>query len=78
MALGDLTSIEKRNGYSANIQLGKDVGTQTELISKSTNTIIVSQESIRYGIDNLFYSIAELNEGIQGLKAAFEFDLSEV
>lgn len=97
MAFGNLTPIEKRNEYYATIQLGKDVKTQTELIShstkamiatqiNSTNAIIASrkyiqegmQGDIQEGIDNLSYSVAEVSEGMQGLKAAFEFGISEV
>lgn len=89
MAFGDLTPVERKNKYYAAVQLGKDVKTQTELISHSTkaliatqiastNAIIASQEFVREGIDNLSYGIAEVSEGIQGLKAAFEFGISEV
>lgn len=91
MAFGNLTPIEKRNEYYATIQLGKDVKTQTEIIRQSTkamivnkthslNEIIASQEGIQEegGFDKLSYSVEEVSEGIQGLKAAFEFGISEV
>lgn len=89
MAFGDLTPVERKNKYYAAVQLGKDVKTQAELISHSTkeliatqiastNAIIASQEFVREGIDNLSYGIAEVSEGIHGLKAAFEFGISEV
>ena len=91
MAFGNLTPIEKRNEYYATIQLGKDVKTQTEIIRQSTkamivnkthslNEIIASQEGIQEegGFDKLSYGVEEVSEGIQGLKAAFEFGISEV
>ena len=89
MALGDFTPIERRNEYYATIQLGKDVKTQTELISQSTNAmiatqiassnaIIASQERIKEGIDEISYGIDRVEQGIYGLQAAFEWGISEV
>ena len=89
MGLTDLTTWEKRQEYYTTIQLGKDVRTQTQVVSNatrtmltaqaaSTNAIIASQESIREGIEDLAYGIDEVREGIYGLKAAFEFGISEV
>lgn len=85
----DLAPIAKKNKFYLNIRLGKDLATQTELISQSTkaliasqlaspNAIIASQEGIIEEIGNLSNSKAEVSEGIQGLKAAFEFGISEV
>lgn len=89
MAIGDLTSYERRREWYSNIQLGRDVKTQTELLKNqaramisaqaaSTSAIIASQESIREGLDNISYGIEEVRDGIYGLKAAFEFGISEV
>ena len=80
---------ERRREYYESIQLGKDVKTQTELISKSTkamiaaqltstNALISSQERISEGIDNLSYGIDRVEQGIAGLQAAFEWGISEV
>ena len=74
--------------YSA-IQLGKDVKAQTKAISEQTealvavqiasaNEIISSQERIEEGIDKVAYEIGMVEEGISGLKAAFEWGISEV
>jgi tetratricopeptide (TPR) repeat protein len=41
----------------------------------NTNAIIASQDNLREGIDNLAYRI---EDGMEGLKAAFEFGISEV
>lgn len=89
MAFGELTQYEKRNVYYTGIQLGKDVQTQIKIISDasramlaaqamSANAIITSQERILSGIDDLAYGIDQVIEGIYGLKAAFEFGISEV
>jgi len=89
MGITDLTSWERRQEYYNTIQLGKDVRTQTQVLSNatramltaqaaSTNAIITSQERIREGIEDLAYGIDEVREGIYGLKAAFEFGISEV
>jgi tetratricopeptide (TPR) repeat protein len=87
--LGGLTPYEKRQEYYSVIQLGKDVKTQTSLLknqtnamliaqSACTNAIVASQESIRDGLNDLSYSIEEIRDGMFGLKAAFEFGISEV
>ena len=85
----ELTPWERRREWYSNIQLGHDVRTQSALISHqtkamitaqaaTTNALVLSQDRIRDGLDNLTYSIDEVEEGINGLKAAFEFGISEV
>lgn len=80
---------ERKNAYYSVIQLGKDVKTQTKTLSKqtealiatqiaSTSEIISSQERIPEGIDNVAYGVERVEEGIYGLKAAFEWGISEV
>ncbi|PIZ20093.1 MAG: hypothetical protein COY50_06590, partial [Deltaproteobacteria bacterium CG_4_10_14_0_8_um_filter_43_12] len=89
MSLGDLTPYQRQNAYYTGVKLGNDVKKQTEIISNqtkemiksqiaSTSAIIASQDRIREGIDNISYGIEDVKEGIYGLKAAFEFGISEV
>lgn len=91
MTLGgfELTPWERRREWYSNIELGKDIKTQTVLLEKQTkamvvaqaagsSTIVASQERIREGVDALAYRIDEIREGMHGLKAAFEFGISEV
>lgn len=84
-----LTPWERKNEYYSNIQIGKDVKAQTKAISKQTealvaaqnasaNEIISSQERIEEGIDRVAYGIEKVAEGMSGLKAAFEWGISEV
>ena len=85
----ELSPWERKKEYYNNIQLGKDVRSQTEAINKSTqamvaaqmvsaSAIIASQERISEGIDNLSYGIHRVERGIAGLQAAFEWGISEV
>ena len=85
----ELAPWERRNEYYSNIQLGKDVKAQTKAISEQTealvaaqiasaNEIITSQERIEEGIDKVAYGIGMVAEGMSGLKAAFEWGISEV
>lgn len=87
--LNGLAPWERKNAYYSVIQLGKDVKAQTKAISKqtkefvdvqivSTNEIISSQERISEGIDNVAYGVERVEEGMYGLKAAFEWGISEV
>ena len=80
---------ERKSAYYSVIQLGKDVKTQTKAINKqteafiatqiaSTSEIISSQERISEGIDIVAYGLENVEEGIYGLKAAFEWGISEV
>lgn len=87
MASGwELTDWEKRREWYSVIKLGKDVTSQTALLKKqskemiaaqasSANAIITSHDGLREGLDNLAYRI---EDGMDGLKAAFEFGISEV
>lgn len=85
----ELTPWERKNEYYSNIQIGKDVKAQTKAISiqtealvaaqiDSANEIISSQERIEEGIDRVAYGIGMVAEGMFGLKAAFEWGISEV
>jgi len=84
-----LTPWERRNEYYSTIQLGKDIKMQNKILSRSTRSlisaqaastskIVLSQERIREGLDDISYGIGEVKEGIEGLKSAFEFGISEV
>lgn len=92
----DLTKFDNYKRHQTIIDLGKDVQTQTNLISKQTeviinsqrsqaltnnsiaNAIISSHERMAEHIDNVRYSIEEVRDGINGLKAAFEWGLADV
>lgn len=85
----ELAPWERKNEYYSNIQIGKDVKAQTKAISEQTealvaaqiasaNEIISSQERIEEGIDRVAYGIEKVAEGMSGLKAAFEWGISEV
>lgn len=89
MSAFELTPWEKRNEYYQNVQLGKNIKKQTEVLSHQTkemlkakaelaNQIISSQQRISEGIDNVVYGLERVEEGIYGLRAAFEFGISEV
>ncbi|ETR65420.1 MAG: hypothetical protein OMM_06049 [Candidatus Magnetoglobus multicellularis str. Araruama] len=84
-----LSITEQRNDYYSNIKLGNDLNKQTQMIKNSTqqllkaqsiaaNEIVSSQNRIREGVDILSYQLGDVNNGMQGLKAAFEFGISEV
>src|SRR3990167_4978515 len=73
--------------YYSNIQLGQDVKAQTEIIKNqtqavvdaqlaSTSAVIVSHDRIEEGIDSLAYAVQDVEQGICGLKAAFEWGIS--
>ena len=87
--LNELSPWERKQEYYNTIQLGKDVRTQTGVISRSTqamiaaqmastSVIIASRERISEGIDNLAYGVERVEQGIYGLQAAFEWGISEV
>jgi len=66
----DVHEISKKlNDHTAAI-----IATQIE----STHSIISSQERISEGIDNVSYGLENIEDGIYGLKAAFEWGFSEV
>jgi len=84
--MADLTEWEKRNEYYSVITLSNDIKKQNELLKQgtreyitaqaaSTNAIITSQENILEGIQNLSYAV---ENGMAGLKASFDFGISEV
>ncbi len=86
---GSLVPWKRKSVHYSAIQLGKDVKAQTKAISEQTealvavqiasaNEIISSQERIEEGIDKVAYEIGRVEEGISGLKAAFEWGISEV
>lgn len=87
--LNELSPWERRNEYYKTIQLGKGVKEQTHAINNqtqamvasqlaSTSAIIVSQERISEGINGLVYGVDRVEQGIYGLKSAFEWGISEV
>jgi len=84
-----LSITEQRNDYYGNIKLGNDLNQQTQMIQSCTkqmikaqakvaNEIVSSQNRIKEGVDILSYQIEDVANGMQGLKAAFEFGISEV
>ncbi|OGT96853.1 MAG: hypothetical protein A2X80_12770 [Geobacteraceae bacterium GWB2_52_12] len=84
-----LTPWEVRNKYYQSIQLGADVRTQTEVISRqsqlliesqvnTSNSIILSQDKVAKGILELGYGIDSVSQGMDKLGAAFEWGISEV
>jgi len=87
--LNELAPWERKNEYYNNIQLGKDVKEQTNIINNqtkamiasqiaSTNAIIASQERVSEGIDAVVCGVDRVEQGIYELKAAFEWGISEV
>ena len=87
--MAELSPYERQNEYYSNIQLGKNVKRQTELLANqtsamiaaqaaSTNAIIASQTGIRENLKNMSYSVEDIADGMYGMKAAFEFGISEV
>ena len=49
-----------------------------EKISESINNLLYSVDDISDGTNNLYYSIDDISGGIEGLRAAFEWGISEV
>ncbi len=89
MYINELSPWERKEEYYNNIQIGKDTKTQIKAISQSSKDMIAAQrasttdlinsnERINEGIDNLSYGIEKIEDGMQGLKAAFEWGISEV
>ncbi len=85
----ELAPWEKKKGYYKSIELGKDVFVQRvdirnqirEMIASQivlTSTTITSKKIIDEKIDSLAYDIRNIGNGIFGLKAAFEWGISEV
>ncbi len=80
---------EERSQCYEKIDIGKDVKAQVRLLAEATrelllsqatlaNKVVVSHDRIIEGLDYLASGIEDIREGMNGLKAAFEFSLSEV
>jgi len=87
--LNELSPWERKQEYYHTIQLGSNVKEQTKVLNKQTkvmitsqlasaNAIIVSQERISEGIDNVACGVERVEQGIFELKSAFEWGISEV
>ncbi|MBC8549981.1 MAG: hypothetical protein H8D23_10050 [Candidatus Brocadiales bacterium] len=85
----DLVPREIKKGFYRNIELGKDVVLQRIDISNQLREMIVShvglacstdtnRGSISAGINLITYDNRDIGNGIYGLKAAFEWNISEV
>jgi tetratricopeptide (TPR) repeat protein len=87
--LNELAPWERKKEYYHHIKLGKDVNYQATNLKRAinnatkaqlsaTNTLIASQEGIAYSISELNFEINAVEQGIEGLGAAFEWGISEV
>ncbi len=87
--VNELAPWEKKKEHYRNIQLGKEVRIQkgdiksqaTEMITSqiaSTNAIIASKNITTDTINDLTYDMESIENGIYGLKAAFEWGISDV
>jgi hypothetical protein len=88
--INELAPWEKKKEHYRNIQLGKEVRIQkgdiksqaTEMITSqiaSTNAIIVSKKNIKTDtINDLTYDMESIENGIYGIKTAFEWGISDV
>ena len=87
--LNELAPWERKKEYYSNIQLGKDVKEQTQIVNQqtkamiasqiaSTSAVIASQDRISEGIDSLSLGVEHVEQGIYELKSAFEWGISEV
>lgn len=87
--LNQLSPWERKDEYIRHIQLGKDVKSQTTILHNairdqtlsqlsSASAIIASQDRISGGIGELSLGIDRVEQGIEGLQAAFEWGISEV
>lgn len=85
----ELAPWERKSQYYEIIQLGKDVEKQTATINnqteemiaaqmESTNAIVASQERVSERLDILAYGLDRVEQGIFGLKSAFEWGISDV
>ncbi|MFQ5965028.1 MAG: tetratricopeptide repeat protein [Candidatus Scalinduaceae bacterium] len=85
----ELAPWERKKGYYKNIQLGKDTRTQMETIRDQTvemirsqvstsKVIIASKDIIDDVINDVGYNMKNIGEGIYGIKAAFEWGISDV
>ncbi|MFQ5714639.1 MAG: hypothetical protein ACE5GU_11475 [Candidatus Scalinduaceae bacterium] len=87
--INELAPWEKKKEHYRNIQLGKEVRIQkgdiksqaTEMITSqiaSTNAIIASKNIKTDTINDLTYDMESIENGIYGIKAAFEWGISDV
>ncbi len=87
--IDELAPWEKRKEYYRDIKLGKGVRIQMgEITSQalkmitsqiaSTNAIIASQNSIVDAISDLLRDTKTIGDGIFGMRAAFEWGISDV
>jgi tetratricopeptide (TPR) repeat protein len=87
--INELAPWEKKKEHYRNIQLGKEVKIQkgdiksqaTEMITSqiaSTNAIIASKNIRTDTINDLTYDMESIENGIYGIKAAFEWGISDV
>lgn len=87
--IDELAPWEMKKGYYQNIELGRDVFAQRteirnqirEMIANQielTSTAITSREIIDDTINSLAYETRNIENGAFGLKAAFEWNISEV
>lgn len=87
--IDELAPWEKKKEHYRDIQLGQDVRTQkadiknqaTKMITSqiaSTNATIASKNLIIDTINELAYDVEDIGNGIFGIKAAFEWGISDV
>lgn len=91
--LNELAPWERKREYYNNLQLGRDVRTQTTSLLNaitlqtktqlaSASTIISSNERIAEAmankVDDLKYTMNDMNDGLQGIKSAFEWGIADV
>ncbi|EMS77542.1 tetratricopeptide repeat protein [Desulfotignum phosphitoxidans] len=87
--INELAPWERKNEYFHHIQLGKDVESQTTILHDAINNqtqaqlasasaIIASKERIADDIGELSLGIDRIEQGIESLKASFEWGISEV
>ena len=87
--IDELAPWEKRNEYYSDIQLGRDIKIQKgEMMSQalkmitsqisSTNAIVASQNIVVDTISDLLRDTERIGDGILGMRAAFEWGISDV
>jgi len=80
---------EKKNAYYSNVQLGKKVKDMKAVLKDQTEEMIAAQidsaEEIVVGqgitedvLQELDYDLKSVGQGMSGLKAAFEWGISDV
>lgn len=87
--INELAPWEKRKGYYQNIQLGKDANEQKEALKTQTlvmlesqiasaSTAIVERGITTDSVNSIAYTTKDIAQGMLGLKAAFEWGISDV